>query len=254
MLMLISPAKTQDFTRKLVTSDFTIPEFMDESKTLVDQLRHLSKQDISDLMKVSEKIARINYERYKKFKPSFDLKNAKHALSAYKGDVYTSIDIDNYKIEDLNFAQNSLRIISGLYGILRPLDLIQPYRLEMNINLPTPKGKNIYEFWGDKITQSLNREIQHHDLKIILNLASNEYFNAIQPVDLECPLLKITFKENKDGALKIIGFLSKRARGMMVDYVIKNQIDDIESLKQFNASGYQFNSKLSSDEELVFVR
>lgn len=254
MLMIISPAKTQNFARKLAISEFTIPEFIDDTLILIDELKSLSREDISDLMNVSEKIANINYERFKKFKIPFNSKNSRHALSVYKGDVYTSIDIDNYNTEDLMFAQNSLRIISGLYGILRPLDLIQAYRLEMNINLINPQGNNIYEFWGNKITQSLNSEIKSHDLKVILNLASNEYFNAIQPADLQCKILKIIFKENKDGLLKVIGILSKRARGMMVDYVIQNKIDNVDKLKEFTVSDYRFNQKLSSDDEFVFTR
>ncbi|MGD9580949.1 MAG: peroxide stress protein YaaA [Vampirovibrionia bacterium] len=254
MLMLISPAKTQDFTRKLDTSEFSIPEFIDKTALLVDKLKQMSANDISDLMNVSEKIAKTNYTRYKKFQLPFNNSNAKPAISVYKGDVYTSIDIDSYNEKDLAFAQDNLRIISGLYGLLKPLDLIQAYRLEMKINLVTPDSSNLYEFWGDALTQSLNRDIKNHDFKLIVNLASNEYFDAINPDLLEAKLLKITFKEDKDGVLKVIGILAKRARGMMVDYVIKNKINQIDQLKEFNTSGYKFDKSLSSDEEFVFTR
>lgn len=254
MLMVISPAKTQDYTKSGLTESYTVPAFKEEALSLVEQLKTLSKSELSDLMGVSEKIATLNHRRYRDFKEDFSLKTGKQALLSYKGDVYKAIDLDSFNQADFDFAQEHLRIISGLYGLLRPLDIIQAYRLEMDVNLENSVGSNIYEFWGDKLTEHINHTLEEKGYDTLLNLASNEYFNVIEAKNLKGNLVKITFKENRGGAFRVIGILAKKARGMMTEYIIKNKITVVDELKYFNIGGYAYEKSVSSPSELVFLR
>lgn len=253
MTIIISPAKTQDFSAHNTTHIFSEPVFLNESLKLVKALKKQSPQEIASLMSVSDKIAELNYDRFKNFKTPFTPDNAKQALLAFKGDVYTDIDIDNYSQEDFEFAQQHLRIISGLYGLLKPLDLIQPYRLEMKIKLGNPRGKDLYEFWGDRITKELNRLMDKPNPTLV-NLASTEYFKAVNPKLLKGKIITPVFKDHKDGAYKIIAFYAKRARGMMTDFIIKNRIDNVEKIKTFQEAGYEYSEPLSTAQEWVFIR
>ena len=189
-----------------------------------------------------------------RLKPRLPPKNAKAALFAFKGDVYGGIDIEHFTEDDFEYAQNHLRILSGLYGYLRPLDLIQPYRLEMKTKLANPRGDNLYQFWGERITQSLNKDIKKQEQPVLVNLASNEYFKSVKPKLLEGRILNITFKETKDGKTRIVAIFAKRARGMMADYIIRNRIEKPEDIKKFKQGGYRFNKALSDDKQWTFER
>lgn len=253
MTIIISPAKTQDFSAHNATNIFSEPAFLKESLKLVKELKKQSPQQIASLMSVSNNIAELNYSRFKSFKTPFTPDNAKQALLAFKGDVYTDIDVDNYSQEDFEFAQQHLRILSGLYGLLKPLDLIQPYRLEMKIKLTNPRGKDLYEFWGDRITKALNTLMDKSNSTLI-NLASAEYFKAVNTKLLKGRIITPIFKEHKDGEYKIIAFYAKRARGLMTDFIIKNKIEAPETLKTFQEGGYEYSEPLSNDQEWVFIR
>lgn len=250
MLILISPAKTLDYsTPQLKLS--TQPEFQTDTRALVSIMKKKSANDIRELMHVSDKLAELNEGRFKTFQKDFTLENSKQALLAFKGDVYTRIDVGNYSKEDFEFAQDNLRILSGLYGLLKPLDLIQPYRLEMGIRLENKKGKNLYEFWNKKIAKAINKAAQNRP---VINLASQEYFKAVDVSTLKSPLITVHFKEYKDGSYKVIGFFAKQARGMMTNFAIKNRISDPGMLKTFNEEGYEYAEKLSTPQDWVFVR
>ncbi|MEB3232439.1 MAG: peroxide stress protein YaaA [Leptolyngbyaceae bacterium] len=251
--MIISPAKTLDFSGD-VYQEFTVPGQLEESQILIDQLRELTPDEIGQLMKISDNLSTLNWERYRDFHTPFTVENARQALLAFKGDVYKGIEVDRYTAEDFDFAQKHLRILSGLYGILRPLDLIQPYRLEMGTKLTNQRGKNLYEFWGDRLSQKLNADFEGYPDSYLVNLASNEYFKAIAPKPLNAQILHITFKENKAGTYKVVGIHAKRARGLMVDFVIKNRIHTIEPLQSFDVEGYRFNESLTTPNEWVFCR
>ncbi len=253
MLMVISPAKTLDYSKR-ECPDFTIPVQLEQSQVLVNQLRDLSAVEIGELMYISPKLSDLNHQRYQDFQIPFTPDNSKQALLAFKGDVYKGIDTATYNPEDLNFAQQHLRILSGLYGILRPLDLMQPYRLEMGTKLKNAKGKNLYEFWGRQIAEAINEALDGQSENYLVNLASNEYFKAVDQKTLTSTLLNIAFKENKNGVYKVVAIHAKRARGLMVDYAIRNRVEKIEALKDFDTEGYQFNPELSSDQEWVFCR
>ncbi|WXU00199.1 MAG: Peroxide stress resistance protein YaaA [Catillopecten margaritatus gill symbiont] len=249
MLAVISPSKTQDFNPSNI-STYTHTRQLDESQALIDILKTQSQEDIAKLMSISEKLAVLNYNRFQTFKTPFTLTNAKQALLAFKGDVYNGIDAPSLNAEDLQFAQATLRMLSGLYGVIRPLDLIAPYRLEMGTRLVNPKGKNLYEFWGDKISTVLNQD----ENEVIINLASNEYFKGIDKKALNAKIINIAFKERKNEQYKIIGIHAKRARGLMVNYMIKNRLTNPESLKAFDIEGYQFKPDLSEELTWVFTR
>ncbi|MEE9303252.1 MAG: peroxide stress protein YaaA [Thiotrichaceae bacterium] len=254
MLIAISPSKGQDFDTPAPVTDFTIPERLDESLILNKEARKLDVEEVRELMEVSENIAKLNVDRFKSFSTPFTLENAKQALFAFKGDVYSGISAVQFSEEDIAYAQNHLRMLSGLYGALRPLDLIQPYRLEMKTKLKNPRGENLYQFWDDRITQSINASLTTQKEKTLINLASNEYFKAIKPQLLEGRLLNINFKESKDGKTRVIAIFAKRARGMMTDYIIRNRIENSEDLKNFDVAGYQFSEMLSNDKQWTFVR
>lgn len=251
--MVISPAKTLDFSGSPYPH-FTQPTHIEDSQELINQLREFSVADIGQLMKISEKLSILNQQRYEDFQTPFTLDNAQQALFVFKGDVYKGIDIDNYDDEDLAFAQAHLRILSGLYGILRPLDLMQAYRLEMGTKLVNKRGKNLYEFWGNQISEQLNEELAQQVEPWLVNLASNEYFKAIAPKALNARLLNIAFKENKSGTYKVIGIHAKRARGLMVNFIIKNRIETPEPIKTFDVEGYAFNEELSTPDTWTFCR
>lgn len=254
MLTIISPSKTQDFSINEVPELFSQPALLEQSEVLVKELQKMSAADIAKLMDVSDKIARLNHERFQHFSPPFSLDNAKQALFAFKGDVYTGIDSKNYRQEELVFAQNHLRILSGLYGLLRPLDLIQPYRLEMKTKLRNPRGKDLYNFWGKRLTEGLNAAMAEQEHNVLVNLASNEYFKAIDKKELAAEIVTPVFKEFKNGKYSIVAIFAKKARGLMTDFIIKNKIKQPEKLKTFNQEGYEFSESQSKGNEWVFIR
>ncbi|VAW55738.1 UPF0246 protein YaaA, partial [hydrothermal vent metagenome] len=228
MLIVVSPAKTLDYTTPPKIKKFTLPDYLDDSSELIHRMREFSSLDISDLMHVSTKIADLNFDRFEAWDKKFTEENAKQAILAFKGDVYTGLDAESFSTKDFNFAQKYFRMLSGLYGVLRPLDLIQPYRLEMGARLSTDRGKNLYEFWGNDVTEGLNKQLKQLKSKTLINLASNEYFKVVKPKILKGEIITPTFKELKNGEYKIIGVYAKKARGLLSRYIIQNQLSDIE--------------------------
>ena len=252
MLVVISPAKKLDENCDTnVISKFTFPLYLESSKKIIKTLRGYSVDNLSSLMNTSEKISELNYNRNVKWSLPFNRKNSLQALLMFKGDVYKGISVQDFNKDDFLFAQKSLRILSGLYGILKPLDLIQPYRLEMGTQLQIGKYKNLYDFWGNEITNMINNEKNN---EYLINLASVEYFKSINTDNLKSKLINVSFKEKRDGKYKIIAIYSKRARGLMSRYIIKNKITNPKKLKKFNLDDYKFNKVLSSDSDLVFTR
>lgn len=254
MLVLLSPSKTMDFSGDVQLDYFTQPSYVKEAEALVNHMRGYSPDDLGQLMNISDKLAKMNYERFQQFQTPLNLDNARQALLAYRGDVYDGIAIRDYKKEDFSFAQEEVRILSGLYGILRPLDLIQPYRLEMSTKIQPRQKKDLYDFWQEKITQQLNEELQNHKNHYVINLASNEYFKAVKTSALNAEVITPIFKENKNGRYKTIAIYAKKARGMMTDYIIQNRIFSPDGLKGFDYDGYLFNEALSDDKNWVFTR
>ena len=249
MLAVISPSKTQDFSSSNVDV-FTKTRQIEQSQILIDLLKTKTQSEIASLMSISDKLSKLNFDRFQTFSTPFTLTNAKQALLAFKGDVYNGIDAPNLSSQDLDFAQSCVRMLSGLYGVIRPLDLIQPYRLEMGTRLENDKGKNLYEFWGDQISQILNED----ESNVIINLASNEYFKGIDKKSLNAKIINIAFKELKGDTYKIIGIYAKRARGLMVNYMIKNRITKSDDLKNFNVEDYKFRQDMSDELTWVFTR
>lgn len=254
MLILISPAKTLDYETPAKTKRFTVPGFLEDSEVLVDILKKYSKNDIAKFMSVSEKIAELNVERFKTWNKNFTPENAKQAMLAFKGDVYSGLDAESMKSEQFTFAQKHLRILSGLYGVLKPLDLMKPYRLEMGKKLTTEKGQNLYQFWGEKITESLNRDLKKNQTDVLLNLASNEYFKSVKPKLLKADIITPVFKDYKNGNYKIISFYAKKARGLLSRYIIDSRLTSVDDIKQFDWEGYRFNEKLTEANTWVFTR
>ncbi len=252
MLMVISPAKTLDFDTPPTTDISTQCDFLDRSAELIKMLRPMSMPQIAKLMDLSDSLASLNVARYESWKRPFTHKNAKQAVLAFDGDVYDGLDAKTMNKTQLNQAQKQLRILSGLYGILRPLDLMQPYRLEMGTALPNPKGKDLYQFWGEALGKALNAELKSHKTKVLINLASEEYFKAVKGLDY--PVITPVFQEKKGTSYKIVSFSAKKARGMMVRYVLDHKIDTPVGLKDFDSDGYRFEPKASSDTTLVFRR
>ena len=220
MLMLLSPAKTLDYETPATTNSFSIPDYLGKSSELVKVLKQKSFLDLMELMQVSQKIAELNVERFNQWKLPFSTENAKQAVLAFKGDVYTGLDASALSENRLAYTQSHLRILSGLYGLLRPLDLMQPYRLEMGLKLTTKKGENLYQFWGEKITDALNVLLAKQDEPVLINLASNEYFKSVQKKNLDGRLITPEFKDWKNGKYKMISFFAKKARGLMVRFAI----------------------------------
>ncbi len=254
MLLVISPAKTLDYSDPDFT-DHSQPRLLDKSERLIEILRKKTVPDLQKLMSISEELAVLNAERYADYEQPFSLDNAKQSLLAFKGDVYQGLQAEDFSEEELSFAQDHLRILSGLYGVLRPLDLMQPYRLEMGTRLPNVYGKNLYEFWGDTITEVLNRDLQQLEHRALVNLASREYFKSIDTNRLEGDLYHVDFKEKRDdGRYRIIAVYAKKARGMMCRYAIKNGLTNPGELRNFNKEGYTFNKELSKERHFVFTR
>lgn len=254
MLTLISPAKTLDYESPLATDKHSEPRFLEHSAELIEQLRTLAVQDIADLMKLSDKLSSLNVARYESWERKHTQENARPAVLAFKGDVYTGLQAENFTDADFEFAQDHLRILSGLYGVLRPLDLLEPYRLEMGTKLKTKRGDNLYQFWGDIITESLHRELGEQANPVLVNLASNEYYKSVKPKNLDCPIITPDFKDLKNGQYKIISFYAKKARGLMSRYIIENRIDDPEALKDFDLEGYYFSPEQSQGGKWIFLR
>ena len=254
MLIVISPAKTLDYDTPLKTKTFTQPDYLDRSQQLITRMREFSSRDISELMNVSTKIADLNFDRYKSWRKKFTQENARQAILAFKGDVYTGLDAESFSAKDFKFAQAHLRVLSGLYGLLRPLDLMQPYRLEMGTKLSTKQGKNLYEFWDTQITDGLNQQLKKIKSEYLINLASNEYFKSVKPKQLNAEIIVPEFKDYKNGQYKMLGVYAKKARGTMSRFIIQNQLSDPEGIKDFNEDGYSFNKKLSKDNHWVFTR
>ncbi len=254
MLMIISPAKTLDFETPAKTRVATTPDFLDQSQQLIDQLRQMSPTDVSDLMGISEKLGLLNYDRFLNWHTPFDATNAKQSVLAFKGDVYTGLDAESFTSDDFTFAQKHLRILSGLYGLLRPLDLIQAYRLEMGTKFSNDHGANLYQFWDDQLSKAVNAQLAKSKSKVLLNLASNEYFKAIKSQLIEADIIVPVFKDMKNEKYKIISFYAKKARGLMAAYVIKNRINDVEQIKHFDIGGYCYNEAMSTAREWVFTR
>jgi len=253
MLILVSPAKTLDYESPLPTEACTQPRFIQPAAQLIEVLKDLSVQEVAELMKLSDKLASLNVARYQSWQPEHTRDNARPAVLAFKGDVYAGLDAASFSEEDFQFAQQHLRILSGLYGVLRPLDLLEPYRLEMGTKLRTEAGENLYQFWGDRITQALNEELSGSDDPVI-NLASNEYFKAVQPKALAGRLVTPVFKDYKNGQYKIISFYAKKARGLMSRYIIQNRIETAEAIKAFDLEGYAFSPEQSKGDTWVFLR
>lgn len=254
MLLVVSPAKNLDFESTLPTNKFSQPELLEHSQALINICEKLSPADISSLMGISDKLAGLNAARFGEWKQPFTNENARPAVLAFNGDVYTGLDANSLSEKDFDYAQQHMRILSGLYGILKPLDLMQAYRLEMGIKLANERGSNLYQFWGDLITEKLNVALAEQGDDILINLASNEYFKSVKKKSLEATVITPAFKDWKNGQYKMISFFAKKARGLMARYIIENQMQSVEGLKEFSVAGYGFNNELSKDNDLVFTR
>ena len=252
MKLVISPAKSLDFTRSLPTESNSKACFLREAESLNDILRDKSPKQLSELMSISSSLGELNYQRNNSWKLPFNSSNSRQAIYAFNGDVYKGIDAYSISEDKIELMQDTVRIISGLYGLLKPLDLIQPYRLEMGTKMPVGSNKNLYEFWRRKLTDSINQELKNGE--VFLNLASNEYIKAIDTKVLKSPMITANFKQLKDGNYKTIAIFSKKARGLMTRYIIDNNINSIEGIKGFNSDGYFFTEALSTHKELVFTR
>lgn len=254
MLMLISPAKALDESARPVDVDFTQADFLSQSAELMQVVKPLEPRDLSQLMHISDDLAQLNFDRNQAWrKPTDSDEVSKQAIFMFKGDVYQGLDAASLDNKGLAYAQTHLRILSGLYGLLKPLDLMRPYRLEMGTKLANPKGKDLYAFWGESLTQSLNKTLTQA-CKPVVNLASNEYFKAVKPKLLDAPVVTPIFKDLKKGEYKIISFYAKKARGLMVRYAIDHKIENAEDLKYFDYAGYKFAPQLSSEKDWVFTR
>jgi len=259
MLIIISPAKTLDFAPQLLHKATSKPELLAQSKKLIAQLREFSPKEFSKLMSISDKLATGVHEYVANWKAKHDATTAKQAVLAFRGDVYLGLDADSFTAKDFDFAQQHLRILSGLYGVLRPLDLMQGYRLEMGTKLAGAYGKNLYDFWGDRIARSLKKALAEQGDDVLVNLASNEYFKATQAKGLGCRVITPAFKDSKGkdrqgGDYKVISFFAKKARGMMARHIICNRVKDERGILNFCAAGYKYNRRLSSEDQPVFTR
>ena len=254
MLIVVSPAKTLDYESPLPSLRATRPRLLDDSAELVDRARQLSPADLASLMKVSDKIAHLNVERFAQWSTPFDKDNARPAIFAFKGDVYTGLDIERFSADDLQAAQKRLRILSGLYGVLRPLDLMQPYRLEMGTRLDNARGKDLYQFWGEIITDQLIKDMKAAGTEVLINLASNEYFKSVHPKRLPGPVIEPVFQDEKNGKYKVISFYAKKARGLMTAWILREGIEKPADLKKFKEAGYRYDAQASTDAKPVFRR
>ena len=252
MKIIISPAKSLDFENKANTDLYTQPRFLEQSEKLNKKLKTLSRKKLGELMKISDDLSNLNYERNQNWQPPFALDNAKQAIFSFTGEVFRGIDVTTIAEDKLPEMQDKLRILSGLYGLLKPLDLIQPYRLEMGTKLKVGRTDNLYKFWGDTLANSLNEELKEGEL--LVNLASSEYFKALPKRVLKVPMITPVFKDFKNGQYKTIMTFAKKARGLMVRYIVDNNIKTLDGLKGFNIDGYGFSVEMSTETELVFTR
>lgn len=252
MKIVISPAKSLNYEKAIPVTTFTEPQFLKQAATIQNTLKKKKPNELSGLMDISEKLAELNWQRNQDWHVPFTTENARQAVYAFDGDVYTGLDVYTLPEAKVNVLQDKLRILSGLYGLLKPLDLMQAYRLEMGTAMPIGKNKNLYEFWKKTITKALNDELQKDEL--FLNLASNEYFSAVDAKALKVPVIIPEFKDYKDGKLKMISFFAKKARGLMVRYIIDTNAETLDDLKGFNYEGYAFDANLSKGNTLVFTR
>ena len=254
MLILISPAKTLDYQSPLATMRYTQPELLEYSQQLIGVARQLSAPQIGKLMGISDKLADLNATRFHDWHPEFTPKNARQAILAFKGDVYTGLQAETFDEADFEFAQQHLRMLSGLYGVLRPLDLMQPYRLEMGIKLENARGKDLYQFWDETITDTLNQALKAQGDDVVINLASDEYFRSVKAKRLQGQIIKPVFLDEKNGKFKVISFYAKKARGLMSRYIIENRLTRPEQLTRFDSDGYFFDADASDKGEMVFKR
>ena len=254
MLIVLSPAKSLDYKTPVKVKSSTLPEFVAKSAQLIADLKKLAPQEVANLMGLSDKLAALNVGRYRDWTKKFTKENSKPAIYAFDGDVYDGFDVKTLSAKSLDFAQEHIRILSGLYGALRPLDLMQAYRLEMGTSFKNARGKDLYAFWGDRVTNSLKSILEKQKNPLLLNLASEEYFKVIKAKELNCTLITPIFQDAKDGKYKIISFYAKRARGLMARYVVENRITNVDDLKDFNLDGYQFIASESKPEKPVFRR
>ena len=254
MLVVLSPSKTLDPEACADAATCTQPDYLEESRRLIRRLRELSPDDIAELMRVSMKIANLNFDRFRQWNLPFTTGNARPAALTFKGDVYTGLGADDFTGEDMEFAQKHLRILSGLYGLLRPLDLIQPYRLEMGTRLGTSRGDNLYQFWGDRISEGLREALSGQKGTVLVNLASQEYFKAVRPEAFDLPVITPVFKERREGRYRVIGLFAKKARGMMTRHIIKNRLATVDAITGFADGGYRYSPEMSTETEWVFAR
>lgn len=254
MLALLSPAKSLDYDSPLLTKKATQPRFIEDSAELVAGLRKLSVGQVGKLMSISDKLAELNHERYAIWEPDFTKENSRQAILAFTGDVYQGMALAEWSAADFARAQKQVRILSGLYGVLRPLDLMQAYRLEMGTQFKNARGKNLYEFWGSQVTELLNQDLKKSGSEVVVNLASNEYFSAVKKAELKGELVTPVFKDEKNGKYKIISFFAKKARGMMADFIVREEVSEAEELKKFKVGGYRYSAKESEGNQLVFLR
>lgn len=254
MLILISPAKTLDMESPTRVAEPTVPDFLDDSEKLVKILKRYPRSRLGKLMNISESLAELNVERFNAWHPTFDSNNARPSIQAFRGDVYMGLDADTLNKRDLAFAQKHLRILSGLYGVLRPLDLVQAYRLEMGTSLKTRRGSSLYDFWGERLTDHLNADLSAMKNACVINLASNEYFKAVRKQKLDAPLVTPVFKDEKNGNYKVISFFAKKARGAMARHLVVSRGNSLDELLAFDALGYRYSEQASSEGQPVFLR
>ena len=254
MLLVVSPAKKLDFESPLATTKISQPVLLEHSEILIERCIKLSPDQIASLMKLSDKLAGLNAARFGEWSLPFTSSNARQAILAFNGDVYSGLDAASFNDADFDFAQKHFRILSGLYGLLKPLDLMQPYRLEMGTKLDTVRGNNLYQFWGDIITNELNKTLVEQGDDFLINLASNEYFKAVNKKLINATIITPQFKDWKNDQYKMISFFAKKARGLMARFIIQNQLTEVEELKNFDVAGYQYNEALTKGNDLVFTR
>jgi hypothetical protein len=254
MLLVVSPAKKLDFESPVATSQFSQPNLLKHSQLLIDDCIKLSPSDIASLMKLSDKLAGLNAARFGEWSTPFTTENARQAILSFNGDVYAGLDAQTFNDDDFEFAQQHFKILSGLYGLLKPLDLIQAYRLEMGCKLRNSRGDNLYQFWGDIITNELNQSLQENNDDVLINLASTEYFKSVKTTLLNATVVTPIFKDWKNGQYKIISFFAKKARGLMARYIIQNKLTKADDIKQFDLAGYQYEPTMSKGNDWVFTR
>jgi uncharacterized protein len=255
MILLLSPAKIQNFTPQQYVTEYTLPEFLGAAEILVNKIKQLSQTELAELLEINSNLAQLNADRHFNWQLPFTPKNAKQSVFVFNGEVFHGLDAKSLSPDEFTYLQSHLRILSGLYGVLRPFDLIQPYRLDVSTRLKTDAGNNLYAFWKNHITQAINKAIvSSGEPKVLLNLASGEYFKSINRAQLRADVIDFDFLENKNDSYKPVVVYIKKARGMMVRYVIQNRIENVEDLKGFNSDGYWYNSRLSTEKKLVFTR